>query len=689
MGVPQIWELLKPYTIETRVPLRTYLSGTPRPKIAIDAYHIFFECGYFQIPELGKPTLNFMKRLKDLVSIDSSFLLVFDGLDKPKEKNASKNIPPFIYFVKDLCRLLGIEFMDSPGEGEVQCCWLQKQGIVDLVWSNDSDCLIFGADNILKNYSKSTKDIGVTSGEYNKTNNESFVTHVPFFELKKNKDVLDRQGLLFFSILLGADYNQGIKGLGKEKCFNLALLKSPNFSQEFCSLFESRDIHGDKSTVLYERFQKRVFAYCRDNSRQLFGRNYNNLLKSGRDNFEGWPDIDTVNHYFHPSCSKYCSQDIMHSDHTNISGSKGYDKIDFVELKRALESLNLPSISNFDYWFHETMLEMFLVKFILYDGMFANNSELYKNYFKITEEKTSRIDNSDKFIIEYWKIRYNTYINSLEEPILNAPHSRSVSPQCSPTRSPTKRQVDISQYKYGTWVPKSCIPDDHILVNDYNRRKQKKLVEDERLERLKILRSSPKKRFQSYSQKNDLTDFLAKHATPVSKTSSSMKKSLNTSELTSVKRRLFVREDEDELANSDKEDDDSLIILDEINVLRPTTSNVANSPKRRFSSSTDDSLEYRFESPALTTHVSPLKKQYSSHVETGVSTTPVTKLTPSANCPLVILDNAVPILSREDTFHFQKKHHKSHKDSIPPEVGKFIHIDTSTSDTNTTATSSE
>lgn len=53
MGVPQIWEFLKPFLQDSRIPLRKFIidfniSQKRPPKIAIDAYGWLFECGFIQ-----------------------------------------------------------------------------------------------------------------------------------------------------------------------------------------------------------------------------------------------------------------------------------------------------------------------------------------------------------------------------------------------------------------------------------------------------------------------------------------------------------------------------------------------------------------------------------------------------------------------------------------------------------------
>lgn len=223
MGVSQIWEFLKPYLQDSRIPLRKFVidfnkSQKRAPRIAIDAYGWLFECGFIQNIDIsarsrsrsrsptrsprdsdidssqeyygsrsytttGKAVINFISRLKELLSLNVEFLLVFDGVMKPSfkrkfnhEQNATtcddekeyyssweqhvKNHevygnckgllapsdPEFISLVRKLLDLMNISYVIACGEGEAQCVWLQVSGAVDFILSNDSDTLVFGGE---------------------------------------------------------------------------------------------------------------------------------------------------------------------------------------------------------------------------------------------------------------------------------------------------------------------------------------------------------------------------------------------------------------------------------------------------------------------------------------------------------------------------------------------------------------
>lgn len=61
-------------------------------------------------------------------------------------------------------------------------------------------------------------------------------------------------------MLLGADYNRGVKGLGKNKSLQLVQCEDPNFSMEFYDIFKDFNLEDLTSESLrksrYRLFQK-------------------------------------------------------------------------------------------------------------------------------------------------------------------------------------------------------------------------------------------------------------------------------------------------------------------------------------------------------------------------------------------------------------------------------------------------
>ncbi|CAI4060243.1 hypothetical protein SKDZ_05G1140 [Saccharomyces kudriavzevii ZP591] len=686
MGVPQIWEFLKPYLQDSRIPLRKFVvdfneSQKRPPKIAIDAYGWLFECGFIQSSDTkprsrsrspirspresdvgtsqeyhssrsyispGKAVINLISRLKELLGLGVEFLLVFDGIMKPSFKRkfsqessaacyddekgyylnwnqhvknhelygncqgpSTSSDPEFISLVRKLLDLMGISYVIACGEGEAQCVWLQISGAVDFILTNDSDTLFFGGKKILKNYSKFYDDFGPTSitshsPSRHYDSKEVFVTVVDLPRINQvAQKKFDRLSLLFFSVLLGADYNHGIKGLGKNKSLQLAQCEDPNFSMEFYDIFKDFRTEDAKLESLrnsrYEAFQERLYSYCKDHSVELFGRNYSVLLNQG--SFEGWPSIVAVMHYFHPIVQPYFDEEVLSDKYINMTGNKNYRNLRFSQLKNFLQGLNLPQISNFDKWFHDSMHEMFLLReFISY----GEADSVGKANMRITEEKTMNI-NGSKFQIPCFKIRYTTFLPNI--PISSqSPLIRNDSP--SRSRSPSRRQLDIMEHPNSLWLPKHLIPRSHPLVIQYYEAQRIALEKKN-----KVKNTSKKSR---PLQKNNLDSFLQKHASPIKNIEKVRKSRQQT--LEPVKKRLFVDADEDTsleeisaipkstATTKDSDDgddgDNSLIFVEEVTSSQTV---LDNSPgKRLWDLTKDEEEEIDFEEGGR--KVSPLKR---------------------------------------------------------------------------------
>jgi Holliday junction resolvase YEN1 len=115
--------------------------------------------------------------------------------------------------LKGMLRCFGIPFHEAPGEAEAECARLQILGLVDAVWSQDSDCLMFGCTLWLRDdrwaIEEGTKDRSKGSTDKNKkyakiVRAEDLQTHLH----------LDREALVLFAMLAGGDYGKGLVGCG-------------------------------------------------------------------------------------------------------------------------------------------------------------------------------------------------------------------------------------------------------------------------------------------------------------------------------------------------------------------------------------------------------------------------------------------------------------------------------------------
>lgn len=72
-------------------------------------------------------------------------------LELEKQKLAAVFLQPHhFYQTQSLCEILGIPFIRSPGEAEVTCVELLRNGKIDAVYTADSDVLVFGCTRMIR-----------------------------------------------------------------------------------------------------------------------------------------------------------------------------------------------------------------------------------------------------------------------------------------------------------------------------------------------------------------------------------------------------------------------------------------------------------------------------------------------------------------------------------------------------------
>lgn len=100
---------------------------------------------------------------------------------------------------REILTKLGIKSISALDEGEKLCCELQIEGLVDAVWSKDTDTIAFGATNIIFGFA----DKGTYKVERLKLGEQRELINIP------QKSITD------MCIMLGTDFNSNIPGIGK------------------------------------------------------------------------------------------------------------------------------------------------------------------------------------------------------------------------------------------------------------------------------------------------------------------------------------------------------------------------------------------------------------------------------------------------------------------------------------------
>ncbi len=145
------------------------------------------------------------------------------------------------YMPEDSKRLLtelGIPWIQAPSEGEAQAAYMTQKGTADYCGSQDYDSLLFGATRLVRNVT--------VSGRRRIPRRNTFVKVFP--EVMKLDSVLkelkiNRKQLVDLAILVGTDFNPGVKGVGPKTA--LKLIKKHGCLEEVIPNLKTVDCIGD------------------------------------------------------------------------------------------------------------------------------------------------------------------------------------------------------------------------------------------------------------------------------------------------------------------------------------------------------------------------------------------------------------------------------------------------------------
>lgn len=136
-----------------------------------------------------------------------------------KATQSSKINSEMIEEAKDLLDAMGLPYIEAPSEGEAQAAYMSTydySGDIYAVGSQDWDCLLFGADTMVKNLT--TRKTRKTSGGGRKEISTERI---------RLQNVLDQlevshEKLVWMGILMGTDFNpDGVHGIGPKTALKL------------------------------------------------------------------------------------------------------------------------------------------------------------------------------------------------------------------------------------------------------------------------------------------------------------------------------------------------------------------------------------------------------------------------------------------------------------------------------------
>ena len=105
---------------------------------------------------------------------------------------------------KELIQAMGLPVIQALGDAEAQAAYMCQKGLVWAVVSQDYDTLLFGAQRVIRNLTISQKKRGT----------KIITPEIISLTDTLNKLKIDHKGLINVAILVGTDFNSGVKGIG-------------------------------------------------------------------------------------------------------------------------------------------------------------------------------------------------------------------------------------------------------------------------------------------------------------------------------------------------------------------------------------------------------------------------------------------------------------------------------------------
>ncbi len=218
-------------------------------------------------------------------------IFVFDGPNKPafkRNKRSSGRNGDFVAtaMAKRLISLFGFAMHDAPGEAEAECAFLQQQGVVDAVLSEDVDTIMFGCRKTLRNWSAEGPKGSKTP------------THISMYDaaaVAAGTSGLDREGMVLVALMSGGDYlPEGVPGCGVKVACEAA---RAGFGRDLCRIKKA-----DRDGLV--EWKARLLHELRTNEARFFRTRHKAL-----DIPESFPNMEILRYYTHPVVSREATVD--------------------------------------------------------------------------------------------------------------------------------------------------------------------------------------------------------------------------------------------------------------------------------------------------------------------------------------------------------------------------------------------
>lgn len=243
-------------------------------------------------PELKKKTIEERKETREKAEEEWK-----KAKEKGKKQEAFKKAirsstltQEMIKNSKKLLKEMGVPSVQAPSEGEAQAAYMVKNNDCYGVGSQDYDSFLFGASKLVKNLTITGKRKLPGKDKYVEINLETY-------DLKENLKRLEitQEQLIDMAILVGTDYNEGIKGIGPKTAFEKikkhgdikAILDEINAEirnlEKIKSIYEEPEVTDDYEISWGDPKEKEIIGYLcdkRDFSKNRVNKGINRLSKA-------------------------------------------------------------------------------------------------------------------------------------------------------------------------------------------------------------------------------------------------------------------------------------------------------------------------------------------------------------------------------------------------------------------------
>lgn len=164
--------------------------------------------------ELKSRTIQARREIKERAKEEYQLALDVGDLERARMKAAQSTFltQEMIEDAKKLLEILGIPWLQAPSEGEAQACHMAKKEDAWVVVSQDFDSLLFGTPRLVRNLTVTGKRKVPGQNRYVNVDPELIDLNFVLSGLGVNQEQL-----IDMSILIGTDFNPGVKGFGPKK----------------------------------------------------------------------------------------------------------------------------------------------------------------------------------------------------------------------------------------------------------------------------------------------------------------------------------------------------------------------------------------------------------------------------------------------------------------------------------------